>query len=380
MANENHEAPLSRDTTPSGLKATQPVFSSHDRGAGVLESRLSLSSETSTPCSPPPTYASAVQSSVQVQNCKLSDTRSFGANILDQNDNRLSTQIETPLSSPAQSESKGIWAYQLPMLSHNDPSVPELSGDTVYLSATNTHGPINPFEYNVAPQSSSFSSPSKRMETKDVAELLGDFTFAVELPCNDPGPPPGYPPRSRRSTAYQSPYNTSASSARGYEKTKPVPELPGISLRRPVLSHAFSEPVNMNHELPTRQFAPSEDSPLPQRTSVMGTYQRGVTASKQRHFSEQTSELPGSSASEYSWTSVQSSPSPSLVSAGLATELPSNTGASHHRRVLSQDSRRWSGPSASSVSSRSVGPAESVSLTRMRRQKQMMDLLGSIGS
>ncbi|CAO2657914.1 Nn.00g071740.m01.CDS01 [Neocucurbitaria sp. VM-36] len=160
----------------------------------ILEPHLASSPETFYPHSPPPTYASTVQSSKEIQHTPLDAKRYSDAEDPEKNRLQLSSTEETYMSSckvlPSSNET---WAYQL---AQTDLPVSELAGDTVQLSGTNAYGPVNPYEYCTGPQLSSVSTSLKDDEHKAVAELLGDLNFAVELPSNDPGPPPGYPRRS----------------------------------------------------------------------------------------------------------------------------------------------------------------------------------------
>ncbi|KAJ4366332.1 hypothetical protein N0V83_007968 [Neocucurbitaria cava] len=176
----------------------------------ILEPHSTPLSETHYPQSPPPTYASAVQSNAQIQHIPLDDKRYSDGKNLEKNFVRPPLAGENIRHScPVLSKPTNTWAYQLAQ-----PHLPvsELAGDTVLLSGTNTHGPVNPYEYCPAPQLSSLSTSSEQDKTQAVAELLGDFRFAVELPSNDPGPPPGYPRRSSRNPTFRTSYNSMTSS------------------------------------------------------------------------------------------------------------------------------------------------------------------------
>lgn len=92
---------------------------------------------------------------------------------------------------------ESTWAYR------SEPAgmaVPELAGDTVLCSATNSAGSVNPYELCanlVEPVSENNRAARRPYEV--LTEMLGGLQIPAELPSNDNSPPPGYPPLLRAS-------------------------------------------------------------------------------------------------------------------------------------------------------------------------------------
>lgn len=350
----------------------QPPFQYTNRP----EPPVSPSSETSCPVSPPPTYAAAVQSTTQTQYFPTDDKRYYHANLPNQTYGQLSkTEVDTKRPVEAHFEPKSTWAFQL---APKHLTVSELPGDTVSLSATNAFGPVNPYEFCAAPQSSNPGALSKKDETKAVVEMLGDLSFAVELPCNDPGPPPGYPPRSNQRFSHNPDSYTPESKGYVFEQRKSVPELPAMPRRRPApLHHAFTEPLYTAHELPASSSASSINASFPRRSSVMGAAQLGVAASGSQQVFGQPSEVQGSrSAGSHQMASSQ-------LPASMAPTASPSTQFSSFQSVMPgppQSVAQSSGLNGPPMPFKPQEPTGSTSRARMQRQRQMMDMLGSIGS
>ncbi|KAF3033089.1 hypothetical protein E8E12_003801 [Didymella heteroderae] len=155
----------------------------------------SLTSTLSLPGSPPPTYATAVSvdrftsaaqpsprnscSPPKAYNCVLPGP---------------TADYEITLDSP-QNET---WAYRS---SYEGIAIPELTGDTVVFSATNSAGPVNPYEFCASPGATTrYDINSSRRSRDSIPEMLGDLFFPAELPSNVPGSPTGLPPCSWAAT------------------------------------------------------------------------------------------------------------------------------------------------------------------------------------
>ncbi|KAH7394394.1 hypothetical protein BKA66DRAFT_438745 [Pyrenochaeta sp. MPI-SDFR-AT-0127] len=361
-----------------GYKQQEASNMDFNRQANIFETPMSPSLGDSCPSSPPPTYASAVHSTPNPRFPQTDDKRSYYATTLMQNPDQVFPAGKAIKQSyEAHSETKDAWAYQL---APNNSTVSELAGDTVALSATNAFGPVNPYEYCPTPPLSGPPSFSRKNETKPVVELLGDLNFAVELPSNDPGPPPGYPPRSNRRSTYGPGYPSLESNLHVYEQRRSIPELPAMPRRRPAPSHAYSEPLPTAHELPALLSASSINASS-QRRSVVSMSQPSFAAVESQKLSERPSELPCSSWAESQRTFSKVSPSPIPSSPAYTLGSSIHTGSLYNdTQNTPQDSVKAVGMNVLPMSFKPPEPAESVSTTRMRRQKQMMDLLGSIGS
>ncbi|KAF2024033.1 hypothetical protein EK21DRAFT_118182 [Setomelanomma holmii] len=149
-------------------------------------------------CSPPPTYSSVITTSGPSGEAHPI-TENSGAHTQSHVDCLVEQDYKSRVSFSNDGEtlqkSNITWAYKY---ADQDDSVPELAGDTVCMSGTNSLGPVNPFDFSAEPlpPQNNFRR-TKRKEPTTVVEALNDLTFAVELPVNDPGPPPGYPSRPK---------------------------------------------------------------------------------------------------------------------------------------------------------------------------------------
>jgi hypothetical protein len=214
---------------------------------------VSVLPTTATPLSPPPSYASVVRATprnyVSPPYDKLHDME-----LADSTD-RISCRYAPTIGLL---DAKSTWAYRSTQVGL---PVPELAGDTVCFSATNSLGPVNPFELCATSDSAVSRVPAQDDKLDSVTELLGDITFAVELPVNDSRSPlgriPGVHEDALRSVGYTNPDNK----FHGHRPDDLPSELPAVSRRRPVPSPRMQRPVFTNNELPATFSASALEMP-----------------------------------------------------------------------------------------------------------------------
>jgi len=264
------------------------------------------------------------------------------------------------------------WAYRS---NFEGVAIPELAGDTVVLSATNSAGPVSPFELCADPgimPSHHVNGPRRPRDS--ISEMLGDLHFPAELPSNDPGPPPGYPPRSRATSDQVGMLRTSHLELRN----RTMSEIRPVIERRPVPTNAFSDSLLTFHELPksvaphnaslpvSNAFFQGNTRPLTPGTSSGDPLQSEISqrpSSYTAHQSQWHAKAPMSAPNRH-----YSAPPPIPVTqpdyaAAFSAEFTSSWGLDTQPKVLHL-------PRAQ----------EPVKATRMQSQKRMMDLLGSLGS
>jgi hypothetical protein len=287
-----------------------------------------------TPGSPPPTYISAVQSNAGLQYYPQNAMQYLNASALVQkHEQNVMSKMKI-----------NTWAYQ-PSERHE--TIPELAGDTVCMSGTNSFGPVNPFEYRCIPQPTIPSAPCVREETNSISELLGDISLVPELPGSGPIQPKIHSPRLSRGPSNTSGHGQLANRMRNHTQRMPVrdSEVLAFPPRRPIPPHSVSEPVTTTNELETafptlnRQLVFSGTSPL--------------LEGEERHVTH-----------------------PRWSSASIPTSLRPASGSSASPRQITRSSLG----SELSIQSHAPPPSDTTASTRMRRQKHMLDLLGSIGS
>ncbi|KAH8716797.1 hypothetical protein GQ44DRAFT_404136 [Phaeosphaeriaceae sp. PMI808] len=278
-------------------------------------------------------------------------------------------------------QSSDVRAYRMP---YHDIFTPELAGDTVCMSGTNSLGPVNPFEFSNETANKNTSLEATQDQPKVVAELLGNLSFAVEMPADSPSPPPGYPPRPTQRKPINISIGQLETRRHNSDRSSGV-ELPAISRRRPALPHATTEstprkPSTKRESIITRHTiaAPMTFKPL----SSYSSEKILVSSSLGTH--DETLELPSSSQPP---PSIRHSYSPSSCQGNSSmshTEFPGKflplripPPRPHMTSCEPEASKGIAGvvPTSHNIPTPPVEPA---SIARMRRQKYMMNLLGSI--
>ncbi|KAJ8109604.1 hypothetical protein OPT61_g7337 [Boeremia exigua] len=320
----------------------------------------STTSSLSPPSSPPPAYTTAV---------------SIGPDHLETG---LSPQMHTkPKANTSTVESvdgKGAhnnfngstWAYRS---SFDGMAVPELAGDTVSFSATNSAGPVNPYElcaYTgiVVPA----DARKGHGPNENLAEMLGDLHFPTELPSNS-DPPTAY--NSQKRTRFDQTRSTLPSYIQ--PKRRVTTETPHRVHRRPLPANALSDSLLTVHELTPAPPVPEkisnaldEDSYRPLTTGL---------ASVAVH-QQYTNQRPSSYSVDHSHRAM-AAPAP-VSNRHYSAPPPLASVRNEYAAAFSADSvSSWGlnteprGPKAPSV------PVPTKA-TRMQSQRRIMDLLESI--
>ena len=327
----------------------------------------SISSTLSSPGSPPPTYAAAVSTEPF-----LHDTRLHVHSSTDQK-SPLDQFVNRRLAP--QNKNDSIWAYR------NDfegIAIPELPGDAVSFnaSATNPAGPVNPYEFYNKLRAEPFGAKVKSYRPcENLAEMLGDLHFSAELPSHDPGPPPGYPPRTRaRSDQLGLSPSTYTQSRR-----RTASEIPVVVHRRPVPANSHSDSLFVSSQIPTsfpvQKAIPSgiEQVPQPYMTRPVAN-ELATQGSHQSYMQHRPSSY--SNAQSAFWAAGDSSSQSSRhISAPPLLPLASNVNVAAYS---AESTGSWGLDTQPRVSKQQPTRGPPAATTRMQRQKHLLSLLGSI--
>ncbi|KAJ4365464.1 hypothetical protein N0V95_000399 [Ascochyta clinopodiicola] len=273
----------------------------------------------------------------------------------------------TDLKSVSSAPNDQSWAYRV---DSSDMTVPELAGDTVSFSATNPAGPVDPHDYCATPTAITPPAiPGLLSPSASLAEMLGDIHFRVELPSNDAIPPPDTPAQPRASSRAE------LSSSRYAARTRATSDM---SPRRPIPTNTISDSYLEVHEPPpslltntaNTRLRKAEDEvslqfPTPDSTTSQPTYQAQIYSQPLSHST------------------------PENIHSGVATPprtldppIHAHTLPGHRATASSIDlAGSWTRDARPQPQNPSA-PAERhrAAASRMQRQKQMLDLLGSIGT
>ncbi|KAH7130787.1 hypothetical protein B0J11DRAFT_261501 [Dendryphion nanum] len=329
----------------------------------------------STPCSPPPTYASTVGS------YPMPDQSTFDC----KTGMRVGSDLKSAGFHHTADEQYAFRANNV---------VPELEGDALYFSATNAFGPVNPFELYgsvsaskqpykpPSQQNLSHPNPSENSLESSIgdsvdnprSELLGDLSYATELPG---APVSGYPPPKHVPHRHSQPSIELPADLRPYQPPRVkswegMSELPGIPRRRPVPTNRGYSMGNQHQPTnpPTRPWSqqsippsPPQNLSYPSPPSSNQQLSPALFAQPMRHAQSSMSLV---SSIDSKPTSPTTSPIPERTwSDPVVTQPPSSQYSGHaleNSGTISQPPVR-------------PNPAKS---GRMRNQKQFMDFLGSI--
>ena len=313
------------------------------------------SSPPSLPNSPPPLYTSVGQYSPPSQPSQGDTKQYLNADSLRRVSSRLSMEKAYDYMSTTPSGQKDTRAY---VHSDRHQALAELAGNYT-MSGTNSDGPVNPHAFHLGISALAPGSTvvhEKKVET--LSELLGDISLAVELPGSEPAHAPSHIARLSRDLS-QLPSQRSHMSQHANKYQPLLSELPATPTRRPMVSHTVSEPttVPVVNELSVPSSTYELDS---------GQFHTHMPVSGQRR---QTATIR-----PWSVSGVSSDPRPSTRSTSSlnfpprippATEL---SGTEHDRPRSSQATQ----------ATQAVYASNNTTSARMRRQKHMLDLLGSI--
>jgi hypothetical protein len=344
-------------------------------------SSCSVSSQAvSTPCSSDPTYVSATQVGSMISHHSFKHGQRTGVESPDLEACDPTSQLDTagtcyystpqlPPLTAGEMEKRGCWCSQ------TKASAPEWEGDIVCLSATNSQGPVNPFEFDPGPQ-----LPTIPM----VPEMEGENRLS-ETPRNPSAPmePPGIDNRLSMASLSKKEYEWMYSTKR----STPTGEYTGST--HPVsMQKATMVPVR------TRTFASAakdctiswnELSPASPALDEIGSDSKAkATINAVKH--ETTVLEPASGSNTSSNTLYPLLHGPDHTSNTLHMSIPLLKSAAQYN--LRQSFPEHSGqnlPRSRSVvglnkQSQCYKPQEPAIITRMRSQKHIIALLESIES
>jgi hypothetical protein len=364
-----------RNVTPAAATTPTPGFTNPNNASTSTSYATPpcLSSDTAImtdaldpPCSPPPVYSAAPMKGWMTQGHAGTSAHvdhhstKYSEVTVDANPSVAEKATGRNFATSGGSiNTVEAWAHEY----RRDDAVPELQGDTVSFSATNL-GPVNPFELFAGPTPTKSRPIATSAATEPtcinrLSEVMGDLSFAAELPANNPGPgpPPGYPPIS---------------------KNLAISELStGIPKRRPLPSRAITSPLAAVHELPV-QHQPEQYAPLSVRMPSSATFS-GLEVARNAHEYPQSSSQWTSTGRHNSAPSVSSQPMGLVSSAPSPLSTPIMGNATHfafNQHVVSPLITPTV-PVAQSLRS-DLQRTESTASSRMQRQKSFLDMLGAI--
>jgi hypothetical protein len=340
---------------------TDPVKSASQLLGGYKETKSSCSelgynnfdkgypSSPSLPNSPPPTYASAGQQRPRSQTSQGDIKQRFDTDCLRHKSSWLSMRKAPDDVSTTPLVQKDTWAYMHP--GRHQP-IAELAGD-YSMSGTNSDGPVNPHAFHsTMPALAPGSNVVHDKKTETLSELLGDTSLAIELPGSVPIHSSSHSARlSRDLSQLPSQRSHATQNSNGYQTS--LSELPATPTPRPIFSHTVSEPIAISNELSNPLPALELDSES-SRTYVPLNTQRQTATSRPWSVSATSSDP---------WP-----PTRSTVSLHSSPRIPPTTVQSSIERDRPISSQATQVPYASN----------NTTSARMRRQRHMLDLLGSI--
>lgn len=326
----------------------------------------SFTSTLSPPGSPPPTYSSAV--SIDPFTYAPRPSLSTPGGHINASESTVTSQRTDEKGVPENRQYE-TWAYRG---NYRCVAIPELAGDTVVLSATNSAGPVNPYELCASPViTTRQNTGTSQRPCGSISEMLGDLHFRVELPSNDPGPPPGYPPRSRAAPDQAGTYRASHLEIRNrtISETRPVVH------RRPVPTNALSDSLLTVYELPS--LSTPCNAPLPLSNTLVHSNIRpsvSETSSSDARQVENGQRPSSYTAHQSRWHMQPPIPVPNRHHSAPPVAQPDYPGS-----FSAESTSSW-GLHTQLKAPRASQTQESLKATRMQSQKRMMDLLDSIGS
>ena len=313
------------------------------------------SSPPSLPNSPPPLYTSVGQYSPPSQPSQGDTKQYLNADSLRRVSSRLSMEKAYDYMSTTPSGQKDTRAY---VHSDRHQALAELAGNYT-MSGTNSDGPVNPHAFHLGISALAPGSTvvhEKKVET--LSELLGDISLAVELPGSEPAHAPSHIARLSRDLS-QLPSQRSHMSQHATKYQPLLSELPATPTRRPIVSHTVSEPTTV--PVVNELLVPSSTYELDS-----GQFHTHMPVSGQRR--------QIATIRPWSVSGVSSDPRPSTRSTSSLHSLPrippatELSGTEHDRPRSSQATQ----------ATQAVYASNNTTSARMRRQKHMLDLLGSI--
>lgn len=251
--------------------------------------------------------------------------------------------------------------------------VPELAGDTVILSGTNSAGPVNPHElFSSSIAASPQSINSSRGSYADLCEMMGDLHFPAELPSssNDRGPPPTKELPLR--TASEHFGEGRASHSASWNRT--ISGIPRSIRRRPVPSNALIDSILTIHELPPSSAPCCPFSSV--TTTVLPSYIPPIAPESSSSGSSQWRNVPRS----HSYSAHRSIQGEQISISITNRHFSAPVTYSADTTTLSAERTKSWVIDAEQRAPLTPPERNSMKMSRMQSQKQMMDLLSSISS
>lgn len=369
-------------STSQGPRHAVPSDVSFSSQGRMRTSSLSVSCQTtSPPYTPLPSYASVMQLNSTIPNYSFGHDPQTSLGFLDQERCEPPSQLDTtsacsnlvPQLPSSETKEMKDWAYRYPQ---SEVSLPELEGDVVCLTATNSQGPVNPFEFLSSPQPPVITLNPEIGDTNSLSGLQEGLHFPAELPTNDARLALGYLSTGERDLVYNTKRNTATSGYIEPSDARAIPRSIVHSASRSLSTNAASDCTVPRYELSSTSFALAIEGP------ELG----------ERKFPE----APKHSVSATDFSSWSNAPSiphclplrvPNHSSDTLTPSIPlpkTNAQYDSLQHCFPHQAKQLLSRSRSAVDlnmqSQNPKPESSASVTRMRSQRQVMALLESIGT
>ncbi|KAF2267227.1 hypothetical protein CC78DRAFT_577426 [Lojkania enalia] len=191
-----------REISTDYAHPTACVFRTSTNTLPPITERLPIETQA-PPSSPPPAYTSTASDAYMIQRQPTSSSSANFSSTM-----YISHFPKNPLemAHPGIEDKKNssLWTYERAEYEAYE-ITPELEGDFISFSATNSQGPVNPFELfaeSELEKSSAFSTQSRKTgeDTQPTSLQPGNASFSTLFQNGDPEQPPRYPPRT---TGYQ---------------------------------------------------------------------------------------------------------------------------------------------------------------------------------
>lgn len=251
-------------------------------------------------------------------------------------------------------------------------SIPELAGDTVVFSATNPAGPVNPYELCASPRIIAHEKTDG--SRRPLLEMLGDLHFPAELASINPKSPSDNPPRSPAKSDQIRMNRVSHDQLRNRTMSDTVP----IVHRRPVPTNAFSDSMLTMHEIPPSLVQQNTLLRVPSAERTSETHSLATETPLYGLHQPSNSRRPSSyTAHQSHWGTQTRTPYPNRHLSAPSAAPDAHIG---YADAYSAESTGSWGLDTQPTGPRAPRAQKSATATRMQSQKQMMDLLGSLGT
>lgn len=339
-----------------------PTFYQH-----TFEPSLSWRPPFSPPNSPPPTYTATV-STGPVLHSTCSDQlphiyTNHSAAVHQAAEQRAITVLENENYS----------AYRI---GPGDMKISELAGDTVSFSATNSAGPVNPYDFcsNLTEKNRTVDYV-RQPPSEFLAEMLGDLHFPLELSSdNEPALPRDGTSHSRNRFEHAGVNQSRFTQSR----RRSTSETSSVVHRRPVPIGALNDSLLMVHKLPP---SPEADAANKATRRIESTVNLSEPSSFAVNIPLQNTYWPRPYDVPSAYT--EHGPNPGTASGSISITQyskppPMQSVYSRQAVAFSADSTSSWGLDTQPKRSKEPMASEPMVATRMQSQKQILDLLGTI--